>query len=115
MDMKTDTEHTLMLNGNACANLRVSPFMKRSREMADELQKMVRKNEAGSVVVLITMEFVGIRPTLVCLSANGSDKHLEAVCELICEDTRLWKAMEAALYKDLIEVAKNHKRITTHQ
>jgi len=78
-------------------------FLKRAREMMDELEKMVEEKEESRAMILVAVEGCDEDRDfpLLHVSSKGSKEMLVEAFKSIYIDERLKWAMEAVLYREL--------------
>ena len=86
------------------------PFLKRVREMRDELEKMVEEKDEARAMILVAVERRGEGRDfpLVCVSSKGSDDILADAFGFIYIDERLKRALDEVLYRELREITRRN-------
>ena len=86
-------------------------FLKRAREMMDELEKMVEEKDEVRATILVAIERSGEGEyfPVVCVSSKGSNEMLVEACNfIIYSDKRLKWALEAVLYRELSVIERRN-------
>ena len=85
-------------------------FLKRVREMMDELEKMVEENEESRAMILVAVEGrdEGRDFPLLHVSSKGSKEMLVEAFKSIYIDERLKRALDEVLYRELKEITRRN-------
>ena len=85
-------------------------FLKRAREMMDELEKMVEEKEESRAMILVAVEGCdeGRDFPLLHVSSKGSKEMLVEAFKSIYIDERLKRALDEVLYRELRELERRN-------
>mgnify|MGYP001644716240 FL=1 len=85
-------------------------FLKRVREMMDELEKMVEENEESRAMILVAVEGCDEDRDfpLLHVSSKGSKEMLVEAFKSIYIDERLKRALDEVLYRELRELERRN-------
>ena len=85
-------------------------FLKRAREMMDELEKMVEEEEESRAMILVAVEGrdEGRDFPLLHVSSKGSKEMLVEAFKSIYIDERLKRALDEVLYRELKEITRRN-------
>ena len=85
-------------------------FLKRVREMMDELEKMVEENEESRAMILVAVEGCdeGRDFPLLHVSSKGSKEMLVEAFKSIYIDDRLKRALDEVLHRELKEITRRN-------
>ena len=85
-------------------------FLKRAREMMDELEKMVEENEESRAMILVAVEGCDEDRDfpLLHVSSKGSKEMLVEAFKSIYIDERLKRALDEVLYRELKEITRRN-------
>ena len=85
-------------------------FLKRVREMMDDLEKMVEEKEESRAMILVAVEGrdEGRDFPLLHVSSKGSKEMLVEAFKSIYIDERLKRALDEVLYRELKEITRRN-------
>lgn len=85
-------------------------FLKRVREMMDDLEKMVEEEEESRAMILVAVEGrdEGRDFPLLHVSSKGSKEMLVEAFKSIYIDERLKRALDEVLYRELKEITRRN-------